>query len=134
MATTTIKECLGTGRRKRAVAAVRLRDGKGSINVNGKPFETYFPSEMHRKAILAPMEKLDLNLNGYDLIVRIKGGGIEGQVIAMRLGISRALVKEVEERRQDLKVEGYLRRDPRKRERKKYGLRGARRAFQFSKR
>jgi small subunit ribosomal protein S9 len=130
----TIKETLGTGRRKTAVASVRLRDGKGDINVNGKKFEEYFPSELHRNAILSPFEKTQAMVKGYDMIIRIKGGGIEGQVIAARLGIARALVKEVEERRHDLKVEGFLRRDPRKKERKKYGLRGARRAFQFSKR
>jgi len=127
------KETIGVGRRKRAVAAVRLRKGKGNIDVNGRKFEEYFVSEIHRKTILAPLEKLQLQGN-YDIIIRAKGGGIEGQMIAVRLGVSRALVEEDRERRMPLKVEGFLTRDPRKRERKKYGLAGARKRFQFSKR
>lgn len=127
------KETIGVGRRKRAIAAVRLRKGKGTIDVNGRKFEEYFTSDMQRKTILAPLEKLQLG-GSYDLIIRTKGGGIEGQMIAARLGIARALVKEDEERRGSLKSEGYLTRDPRKRERKKYGLAGARKRFQFSKR
>ena len=127
------QETIGVGRRKRAVAAVRLRKGKGNINVNGRKFEEYFASEIHRKTILAPLEKLQLQGN-YDIIIRAKGGGIEGQMIAVRLGVSRALVEEDGERRMPLKVEGFLTRDPRKRERKKYGLAGARKRFQFSKR
>ena len=127
------KETLGVGRRKRAIAAVRLRRGKGNIDVNGQKLEEYFPSEAQQKTILSPLEKLELSGN-YDIIIRAKGGGKEGQMIAARLGISRALVKEDEERRSSLKGEGYLTRDPRKRERKKYGLAGARKRFQFSKR
>ena len=127
------QETIGVGRRKRAIAAVRLRRGQGSIDVNGKKFEDYFASEMQRQVILSPLEKLNLN-GSYDIIIRTKGGGIEGQMIAARLGISRALVKEEEDRRSLLKGEGYLTRDPRKRERKKYGLAGARKRFQFSKR
>ena len=127
------KETIGVGRRKRAIAAVRLRRGKGNVDVNGRKMEEYFTSEMQRKIILAPLEKLQLEGN-YDIIVLAKGGGIEGQMIATRLGIARALVKEDEERRGVLKIEGYLTRDPRKRERKKYGLAGARKRFQFSKR
>ena len=127
------KETIGVGRRKRAIAAVRLRRGKGNVDVNGRKMEEYFTSEMQRKIILAPLEKLQLEGN-YDIIVPAKGGGIEGQMIATRLGIARALVKEDEERRGVLKIEGYLTRDPRKRERKKYGLAGARKRFQFSKR
>ena len=128
-----LKEKLGTGRRKTAVAAVRLRPGTGKIDVNGRKFEEYFPSELQRQAILEPLTKVS-DATKYDLIVRLKGGGIEGQVIATRLGISRALVSEDETRRHDLKVAGFLTRDPRKRERKKYGLAGARKRFQFSKR
>ena len=128
-----VKESIGVGRRKRAVASVRLRRGKGKIDINGRPFEQYFPSELQRKTVLAPLEKLALT-KGFDLIIRVSRGGIEGQVIAARLGIARALVKQDEERRQPLKAEGYLTRDPRKRERKKYGLAGARKRFQFSKR
>ena len=127
------KETIGVGRRKRAIAAVRLRRGKGNIDVNGRKIEEYFTSDIQRKTNLAPLEKLQLEGN-YDIIIRAKGGGIEGQMIAARLGIARALVKEDEERRGALKVEGFLTRDPRKRERKKYGLAGARKRFQFSKR
>ena len=127
------KESLGVGRRKTAVASVRLRKGTGKIDVNGTSLDNYFESELQRKTILDPIEILELSGN-YDIIIRAKGGGIEGQVIAVRLGIARALVKEDEERRQPLKNAGYLTRDPRKRERKKYGLAGARKRFQFSKR
>lgn len=128
-----VKEFIGVGRRKKAIAAVRLRKGKGKIDINGRKFDDYFPSELQQKTILAPLEKLGL-LGSYDLIIRAKGGGVNGQMIAARLGIARALVKEDEECRQPLKAEGYLTRDPRKRERKKYGLAGARKRFQFSKR
>jgi small subunit ribosomal protein S9 len=128
-----VKESIGVGRRKRAVASVRLRRGKGKIDINGRPFEQYFSSELQRKIVLAPLEKFDMT-KGFDLIIRVSGGGIEGQVIATRLGIARALVKQDEDRRQPLKAKGYLTRDPRKRERKKYGLAGARKRFQFSKR
>lgn len=127
------KETIGVGRRKRAIAAVRLRKGKGNIDVNGRKMEEYFTSDLQRKTVLSPLEKLELNGN-YDIIIRAKGGGIEGQMIAARLGIARALVKEDEDRRGALKAQGYLTRDPRKRERKKYGLAGARKRFQFSKR
>ncbi|SCA64169.1 30S ribosomal protein S9 [Chlamydiales bacterium SCGC AG-110-P3] len=128
-----MKETIGTGRRKRAVASVRLRRGGGKVDCNGRLLEAYFPSELQRKTILAPLAKVGVD-GQYDMIIRIKGGGIEGQVEAVRLGIARALVAEDEQRRADLKSLGYLRRDPRKRERKKYGLAGARKKFQFSKR
>ena len=128
-----LKESIGVGRRKRAIAAVRLRRGKGNIDVNGRKLEEYFTTELQQKTVLSPLEKLELSGN-YDIIIRAKGGGIEGQTVAARLGIARALVKEDEERRGALKGEGYLTRDPRKRERKKYGLAGARKRFQFSKR
>lgn len=128
-----MKEFIGTGRRKTAVASVRLRPGKGKVLVNGKEFDTYFPSELQRKVILSPLDKFGA-IDQYDIIVTSKGGGIQGQAIATRLGISRALVIEEETRRKNLKDLGYLTRDPRKRERKKYGLAGARKRFQFSKR
>lgn len=127
------KETLGVGRRKTATAAVRLRRGKGNIDVNGRKLEEYFPNDLQRRTILSPLVKLELEGN-YDIIIRAKGGGIKGQMIAARLGIARALVNENEERRATLKGEGFLTRDPRKRERKKYGLAGARKRFQFSKR
>ena len=127
------KEFVATGRRKTAIAGVRLRPGTGNIDVNGKKFEEFFPLKLQRDAILAPLEKMAVS-GKYDLIIRLKGGGVDGQIIAARLGISRALVKEDEQRRQELKNLGYLTRDPRKKERKKYGLKKARKQFQFSKR
>lgn len=128
-----IQETTATGRRKTAVAAVRLRSGNGNIEVNGRPFQEYFPLELQRNTILSPLAKFDLQGN-FDIIIRVKGGGIEGQVIATRLGISRALVQDDDTKRQDLKSLGYLTRDARKKERKKYGQPGARKRFQFSKR
>lgn len=128
-----VKESLAVGRRKTAIAAIRLRKGKGKIDVNGRPFNDYFPSKLDQKIVLAPIEKLGLTTS-HDIIIRAKGGGIAGQAVAASLGIARALVAQDEENRQKLKAEGYLTRDPRKRERKKYGLAGARKRFQFSKR
>lgn len=128
-----MEEILATGRRKTAVASIRLREGKGAIDVNGRTLETYFPLELQRKNILAPFEKLGGNQR-YDIIVRVKGGGVEGQAIAVRHGIARALVSQDETMRPDLKSKGFLTRDSRKRERKKYGHAGARKRFQFSKR
>ena len=129
----TIEEHVATGRRKRAVSSVRLRPGTGKVNVNGRDFETYFPLEIQRRTILSPLSMIDGEKN-YDMLIRVNGGGIEGQAIATRLGITRALVLQNEERRHDFKVEGYLTRDPRKKERKKYGHKKARKSFQFSKR
>jgi small subunit ribosomal protein S9 len=128
-----IEEIVATGRRKTAVASVRLRDGQGAIDVNGRTFEEYFPQELQRKSIMAPFEKLG-GYKKYDMIIRVKGGGVEGQAIAVRHGIARAIVSQDETQRQNLKALGYLTRDPRKRERKKYGRAGARKRFQFSKR
>jgi len=130
-----IVESIGTGRRKTAVASVRLRPGgSGVINVNGRTFDGYFPLDIQRDIVLSPMRKLGLSEGTYDIIVRIKGGGPEGQAVATRHGLARALEIEHDERRADLKAAGFLTRDARKRERKKYGQRGARRGFQFSKR
>jgi len=128
-----VHERIATGRRKTAVASVRIRPGSGKVDVNGRKFEEYFPLELQRRTILAPFEKFT-SPEQYDIIIRVKGGGIQGQVIATRLGISRALVLEDDRRRQELKSLGYLTRDSRKKERKKYGLAGARKRFQFSKR
>lgn len=127
------KEIVETGRRKTAVASVRMREGAGAIEVNGKPFNQYFPLELQRKTILAPFEAVG-GLKKHDLMIRVSGGGIEGQAMAVRLGIARALCIETEEVRHELKSKGFLTRDPRKRERKKYGLRGARKRGQYSKR
>ena len=128
-----IKENIGVGRRKTAVSSVRLRKGTGKVDVNGREFDAYFLDESQRQDILSPLELLELN-GQYDAIVRVKGGGIWAQSTATRLGIARALVKEDEDRRSRLKAEGFLTRDPRKKERKKYGQPGARKKFQFSKR
>lgn len=128
-----IEEILSTGRRKTAVASIRLRTGKGAIDVNGRQLEDYFPLELQRKSILAPFDKLGGNKR-YDLIIRVRGGGVEGQAIAVRHGIARALVAQDENARPELKARGFLTRDSRKRERKKYGRAGARKRFQFSKR
>jgi len=128
-----IREFIGVGRRKTAVASVRLRPGTGKCDINGKKMEEYFPLETQRSTVLSPLKKLQFD-GKYDLIVRAKGGGNEAQAIATRLGISRALVDQNEDLRSNLKDWGYLTRDPRKKERKKYGLAGARKRFQFSKR
>lgn len=128
-----IEEILSTGRRKTAVASIRLRTGKGAIDVNGRQLEDYFPLELQRKSILAPFEKHGGNKR-YDLVIRVRGGGVEGQAIAVRHGIARALVAQDETARPELKSRGFLTRDSRKRERKKYGRAGARKRFQFSKR
>jgi len=128
-----MQENVATGRRKTSVASVRLRDGKGKINVNGRKFEEYFPLELQRKSILAPFQTLGLKTS-YDIIVRVRGGGVEAQAEAIRLGISRALVLEDETRKHSLKEVGFLTRDSRKKERKKYGRAKARKRFQFSKR
>ncbi len=128
-----IEEFVATGRRKTAVASVRLRPGSGKVDINGRDFKEYLPLGVQRQTVLSPLDKVGKK-ESYDMIIRVKGGGIEGQVIAMRLGLARALVQENEERRHDLKIVGFLTRDSRKRERKKYGLKGARKRFQFSKR
>ena len=128
-----IKEMIGTGRRKRAVASVRMTKGLGNIVINGKKFEEYFPTEAQRKTVMTPLELMQL-IGQVDLKVRVKGGGIEGQVGAVQLGIARALLLEDEDRKKALKDASLLTRDPRKKERKKYGRAKARKQFQFSKR
>lgn len=128
-----LEEQVATGRRKTAVASVRLRPGSGKIDVNGKEFDQYFPVELQRQTVLAPFQKIGGN-GRFDLIIRVKGGGVEGQAIATRLGIARALLGEDESLHSAFKEKGFLTRDSRKKERKKYGLAGARKRFQFSKR
>lgn len=128
-----MQENVATGRRKTSVASVRLRDGKGSVDINGRKFNEYFPLELQRKAIMSPFERLNIKAS-YDIIVRVRGGGVEAQAEAIRLGIARCLVLEDDKRRHALKEEGFLTRDSRKKERKKYGRAGARKRFQFSKR
>lgn len=128
-----VEETLATGRRKTAVASIRLRSGNGNIDINGRPLEQYFPLEIQRKTVFAPFEKLGGH-SRYDMVIRVKGGGIEAQAVAIRLGLARALVQNDENLRHDLKTQGFLTRDSRKKERKKYGRAGARKRFQFSKR
>lgn len=128
-----MQENVATGRRKTSVASVRLRSGKGTISVNKRKFDDYFPLELQRKTIMAPFERLNLKAS-YDVLVRVRGGGVEAQAEAIRLGIARCLVLEDETRKHALKEEGFLTRDSRKKERKKYGRAGARKRFQFSKR
>ena len=128
-----MKEYFGTGRRKTSVSSVRIRTGSGKVLVNNREFTDYFPLELQRKSILAPLEIFEVS-DKYDVVVRVRGGGVDAQAIATRLGISRALVQENDTRKQDLKAKGFLTRDPRKKERKKYGHKGARKRFQFSKR
>lgn len=128
-----IEESVATGRRKTAVSSVRVRPGTGKIEVNGRTFEQYFTLEIQRQTILAPFQKMGGNAR-HDMIIRVKGGGVEGQVIATRLGIARAILQQDESLHGDFKAEGFLTRDSRKKERKKYGLAGARKRFQFSKR
>jgi len=129
----TQQETLATGRRKTAVSAIRLRPGTGKIDVNGKPFDEYFPIEIQRHTVLAPFQHVGGN-GRYDLIIRVKGGGLEAQATASRLGIARALLSEDEKLHHAFKEQGFLTRDSRMKERKKYGRAGARKRFQFSKR
>lgn len=126
-------EYIGTGRRKTAVARVRLAPGSGKITVNGRPFETYFAIEALRVAALQPLTATD-SASKFDVRVNVTGGGPTGQAGAVRHGIARALLSVDSTLRPKLKMEGFLTRDPRMRERKKYGQPGARKRFQYSKR
>jgi small subunit ribosomal protein S9 len=128
-----IKEFLGTGRRKTAVARVRLAVGSGKIVVNGRPFENYFPTDTLRTLALMPLAVTE-SAAKYDIRVNLDGGGPTGQAGAMRHGIARALLTVDAALRPALKTAGLLTRDPRMREREKYGQPGARKRFQYSKR
>ena len=122
------------GRRKQAIARVRIKPGAGSITVNGREFEEYFPNKLHQQLINDPFKVLDL-LGSYDVIAKITGGGPSGQAGALRLAIARSLNEiDRENNRPALKKAGFLTRDPRVIERKKAGLKKARKASQFSKR
>lgn len=125
--------CEATGRRKTAVARVRLVHGDGRILVNGRPFEQYFPVVHQRIMVVEPLE-MTHSQGKYDVIVNVRGGGISGQAGAVRHGVARALAKLDLKHRPVLKKAGLLTRDPRVKERKKYGLKKARKAPQFSKR
>ena len=124
---------LGTGRRKSSVARVRLTTGKGKITINGRTFEDYIPSAAIRLDVLQPLELTETK-EKFDVEVNVCGGGISGQAGAIRLGITRALMEIDPDLRKVLKPAGLVTRDPRAKERKKYGLKKARRAPQFSKR
>ena len=121
-----------TGRRKKSVARVRLLPGNGKITVNGRSLEEYFADGFLRLTVNQPLN--EVNITAYDAVVTVHGGGLSGQAGAVRHGIARALVKENETLKPELKKAGFLKRDPRMKERKKYGLKKARRAPQFSKR
>jgi small subunit ribosomal protein S9 len=121
------------GRRKTAIARVYLRPGNGSITINSRDIKEYFPSEVLQIIVNQPLELVN-EMGKYDFHVNVKGGGVTGQAQAVRLGIARSLVEISPENRPAIKKEGYLTRDSRMVERKKYGRRKARRSFQFSKR
>lgn len=122
-----------TGRRKTSVAQVRLSPGSGKVTINGREATEYIPVELQRKNALSPL-KITEQEGNFDVRVTVKGGGLTGQTGAIRLGLSRALVEYDAELKPALKKAGYMTRDPRMVERKKYGLKKARKRFQFSKR
>ena len=122
-----------TGRRKEAVARVRLRPGTGTITINSRAFDDYFTSATHRQMVMEPLRLLDVQ-QSYDIEAAIEGGGVAGQAGALRLGIARSLLEVDETHRPALKKAGLLTRDARKKETKKYGLKKARKAPQYSKR
>lgn len=126
-------DCLGTGRRKKAIARVRLRPGSGKITVNDREFTQYFPLVQHQAIVLDALETTN-HRQDVDVIVRVTGGGPHGQAGAVKMGIARALCAHDGEAFPAMRSGGYLTRDSRMKERKHYGLRGARRGTQFSKR
>ena len=128
-----LTEYLGTGRRKTSTARVRLAVGTGTVTVNGRAFDNYFPLEQHRGAVLAPFAATATS-GKFDVRINVSGGGPAGQAGAVRHGIARALLEADAALRPLLKAEGLLTRDPRMRERMKYGQPGARKRFQFSQR
>jgi len=123
----------GTGRRKRAIARVYLRPGSGEFKVNGRPFEQYFVTEAQRVSAKQPLVSTETGTN-FNVFARVSGGGVNGQADAVKLGIARALMLFNLELRKKLKSEGMVSRDSRAKERKKYGQKGARKRFQYSKR
>jgi small subunit ribosomal protein S9 len=128
-----IVQYYGTGRRKSAIARVFLRPGSGKFTVNGKEFEQYFVTPAQRAAAKQPLGIADIN-ETFDILTTVKGGGVNGQADAVKLGIARALMEFNVELRKTLKAGGMVTRDSRGKERKKYGQKGARARFQFSKR
>ncbi len=123
----------GTGRRKSAIARVFLRPGSGEFKVNGKAYETYFVTEQQRVSAKRPLALTETTAT-FDVITRVAGGGVNAQADAVKMGIARALLEFNAELRKTLKSDGLLTRDARAKERKKYGQKGARKRFQFSKR
>ncbi len=121
------------GRRKTSVARVYVKEGEGNFSINKRQLKEYFPTETLRTIVLQPMTVCE-QVDKLDIFIRVNGGGITGQAEAIRLAVARALVKKDEETKPVLKKEGFLRRDPRMVERKKYGRKKARKKFQFSKR
>lgn len=126
-------DSLGTGRRKSSVARVRIREGNGQITINKKPIDQYFVNDQDREAVLATLKQVEYD-GKVDVLVRVSGGGTTGQSGAVRMGLARALVSLNESLHDQLRDGGFLTRDSRMKERKKPGLRGARRGVQFSKR
>ena len=126
-------DALGTGRRKSSVARVRVRAGSGNITINDKPLDEYFVNDQHRSSVSATLAAVE-HADKVDVLVRVSGGGMTGQSGAVRMGLARALVSYDESLHESLRDGGYLTRDSRMKERKKPGLRGARRGVQFSKR
>ena len=124
---------LTTGRRKEAVARVRMVAGSGEITVNGRPLDEFFPTRVHRMVARSPLV-LTGRERDHDILATVRGGGVAGQAGAVRLGIARALIDQEPELRAQLKAEGFLTRDAREKERRKYGLKKARKAPQYSKR
>ena len=124
---------ISTGRRKEAIARVRLLAGTGNFDINGRSLDDYFPTRVHRMVAVAPLRLVGREKD-FDVIATIEGGGVAGQAGAIRLGIARALIDMEPELRAPLKAEGYLMRDAREKERRKYGLKKARKAPQYSKR
>ena len=123
----------GTGRRKSAIARVFLRPGNGDFKVNGKTFDEYFVTPSQRSSAKSPLVLTD-SATAFNVLANVNGGGVAGQADAVRLGLARALIEFNAELRKKLKAEGMVTRDPRAKERKKYGQKGARKRFQFSKR
>ncbi len=124
----------GIGRRKRSTARVRIMNGKGSFVVNEKTLEEYFPTERENKIVTDPLSVLTTSRSNFDISVLVKGGGVLGQAASVRLGLARAILKMDPELRPDLSHAGYLSRDAREKERKKPGLKGARKAPTYTKR
>ena len=123
----------GTGRRKSAIARVYLRPGSGEFKVNGRPFEQYFVTEEQRSSARLPLVSTETHSN-VNVVANVSGGGVSGQADAVKLGVARALILFNAELRKKLKAEGMVTRDSRGKERKKYGQKGARKRFQYSKR